>query len=592
MHYAIPSRNSFYLPSIKTGTLYTLKYPLGNGTIQIGSISYNITSDSMLFTTPLNITGDKNIVIFPNDDNPQDVILLEGSFRDREIEYFTGMKSVVNPTITIQHSSTGAEQTYKLPSNITLRSLPNGVADTIDIVNGRLTQSVGYREYQDGDNELQGIYTDGYHTVYGLPTPTISNIVFPKPTVNEYSIMKLSSDELIPQLTFRALSSNHFPLDLLEPNATYTLKAKVSKVGSFTLGGTYTNNFFGTTVIPLQDTTNNSLIFDGGLGASEVVLVKGDVSNLTVPYFSDILSVNNGTISITGENGELNTLSLDDNDIILRSCGTYADTIDLTTGVLTIKVGETTFKGMENWQKITNDTVGYSTFRLTLQGVAYSNNRTIICNRFKHKYDAKAEECVYAYNNAININVKESTIGGDTVDAFKLWLGRNNVTVVYQLSNPLEIPLTNVWTTMPPTSYEKSTTITTVTQDGSLKPLLNATVAITTLEQIAANLEAQNINLQQQNEELEEENVATMLALTDLYETMVAPMAVMSLNSDPYAMSTMSLDDEEPATNVVGYTVSPMGMVYAKLVHRGLKTMDEVPYNLQVEVMYALKGME
>jgi hypothetical protein len=83
-----------------------------------------------------------------------------------------------------------------------------------------------------------------------------------------------------------------------------------------------------------------------------------------------------------------------------------------------------------------------------------------------------------------------------------------------------------------------------------------------------------------------------MLALTDLYETMVAPMAVMSLNSDPYAMSTMSLDDEELATNVIGYSVSPMSMIYAKLVHRGLKTMDEVPYNLQVEVMYALKGME
>jgi hypothetical protein len=122
--------------------------------------------------------------------------------------------------------------------------------------------------------------------------------------------------------------------------------------------------------------------------------------------------------------------------------------------------------------------------------------------------------------------------------------------------------------------------------------MISVTIATTTLEEIVSQLEQQNAELQAQNESLEQENMATMLALTDLYETMVAPMAVMSLNSDPYAMSTMSLDDEEPATNVVGYTVSPMGMVYAKLVHRGLKTMDEVPYNLQVEVMYALKGME
>jgi hypothetical protein len=39
-------------------------------------------------------------------------------------------------------------------------------------------------------------------------------------------------------------------------------------------------------------------------------------------------------------------------------------------------------------------------------------------------------------------------------------------------------------------------------------------------------------------------------------------------------------------------SVSPMGMVYARLVSKGFKSIDEVPYNLQAEVMYALRGME
>ena len=68
-----------------------------------------------------------------------------------------------------------------------------------------------------------------------------------------------------------------------------------------------------------------------------------------------------------------------------------------------------------------------------------------------------------------------------------------------------------------------------------------------------------------------------MLALTSVYETMVAPSATTT---------------ETQVPTYGGMSVSPMGMVYAKLVSKGFKTIDEVPYNLQPEVMYALRGME
>ena len=100
--------------------------------------------------------------------------------------------------------------------------------------------------------------------------------------------------------------------------------------------------------------------------------------------------------------------------------------------------------------------------------------------------------------------------------------------------------------------------------------MISVTIATTTLEEIVSNLEAQNA-------QLEEENIATMLALTSVYELMSTPSVATT---------------ETQVATYGGMSVSPMGMVYAKLVSKGFKTIEEVPYNLQAEVMYVLRGME
>ena len=115
--------------------------------------------------------------------------------------------------------------------------------------------------------------------------------------------------------------------------------------------------------------------------------------------------------------------------------------------------------------------------------------------------------------------------------------------------------------------------------------MISVTIATTTLEEIVSNLEAQNA-------QLEEENIATMLALTSVYEAMVAPsVATTSVEPEPQA-TTYSMRRSVRSAEPIGMSVSPMGMVYARLVSKGFKFIDEVPYNLQAEVMYALKGME
>jgi hypothetical protein len=105
--------------------------------------------------------------------------------------------------------------------------------------------------------------------------------------------------------------------------------------------------------------------------------------------------------------------------------------------------------------------------------------------------------------------------------------------------------------------------------------MISVTIATTTLEEIVTNLEARN-------EELENENVTTMLALTSFYET----FAVSTTSDEP---STINLSDGKDSSNLNGMSISPMSMIYAKLIKKGLKTIEQVPANLQVEVKYVLK---
>ena len=574
-HYTVPSTNTFHLPSMKTGTRYTLKYPSASGSITIGDINYSISSDSMLFTTPLKINGDTSAIIF-SDTNPENVVLLEGAYNTREVPYFTGVKSVKNPNITIIDQLSTESTTYNCETEIELRGLPNGVADKLDIIKGKLTTNVGIRPYQEGDENLSNIWTDGYETVYALSSPVVTNVTIDHPTVTTNSLIELSSDYLIPQLNYRAPSSNNFPLDLLQSNTTYTLYADTLVSGSYTLGGTKTGIYSQPHIITLGDMTDNLLTFNGDLGLSNVMLVKGNSLKTTLPpYFLGIRSVTDGHLLVEGMAGEINELTFDEG-IVLRDCNGVKDIIDLITCTLTKRTGEITLTGAEGWYRADNEsTTDYNVFKLTLGGL---KEALVMCDTLQSVFDTKMMDCIHAHTNELCIVIANATIGGNTVNALKSWLNQHPTTVVYQLRIPIEVQLENTWTTLPPTSYSNQTEISSTVSTNSLKPMISVTIATTTLEEIVSNLEAQNA-------QLEEENLATMLALTDVYELMATPSVA---TTEPQVVTYGLRRSAEP----IGMSVSPMGMVYARLVNKGFKTIEEVPYNLQAEVMYALRGME
>ena len=574
--YAVPFSNTYRLPHLKTGTLYTLKYPSASGTITIGDITYRITSDSMLFTTPLVINGDTSAIIF-SDENPQNVILLEGGYSNREVAYFAGIKSVSNPIITIVDNTVENPENveYKPVSEIELRSLPNGIADLLDIVKQKVTISVGYRHYQEGDEYLDNVWTDGYNTAYALENPIVRDIEFVTPVVSTNSTIKLSSNGLIPQLNYRVLSTNNFPLDLLLPNTTYTLYGQADTPITYSLGGVHNSTLMGTEVISLGNTTNNLLTFNGDISSANVMLVKGDTTGISVPYFQGVKSVNNIDFIIEGLQEERNTMSLQSN-VSLRACGNIKDSIDMTTCILTKELGEIVLRGNEVWfslEEIESINVDYVLFGCIVGGVANSQSTSVICNRFNHKYlsgSLHRQECVYCTDNQVRICIKKTTIGGNNITALKTWLKQNNVSVIYALRTPLSEKLTSVWETMPPTSYNNQTTITTQPRSNTPKPMVTVTVATTTLEEIVSNLETRNA-------QLEEENLATMLALTEVYEIMYTSMVE---DVDVESTSVTTWDRRIIVTSI--------GMVYAKLVKRGVKCIEEVPTKLRIEVQYAI----
>ena len=461
--------------------------------------------------------------------------------------------------------------------------MPNGVADKLDIIKGKLTTNVGIRPYQEGDENLPNIWTDGYETVYALSSPIVTNVIIDHPTVTTNSLIELSSDYLIPQLNYRAPSSNNFPLDLLQPNQTYTLYADTLVSGSYTLGGTKTGVYSQPHTITLGDMTDNLLTFNGDLGLSNVMLVKGNSLKTTLPsYFLGIRSVIDGHLLVEGMAGEMNEITFDEG-IVLRDCNGVKDTIDLITCTLTKRTGEITLTGAERWSILSNVTINddLQIFTLTLSGINSSINNGLVCDKFIHKHMSgkpQDTESIYSTNNQLILVVKKSQIGGDTVNALKSWLNQNPTTVVYPLITQLEIPLENVWTTLPPTSYDNQTEISSTVSTNSLKPMISVTIATTTLEEIVSNLEAQN-------EELENENVATMLALTNIYETFAMPMAINET-------STIDLSDGKDGNKVNGMSISPIGMIYVNLIKKGYKTIEQTPANLQAEVKYALKGIE
>lgn len=113
-----------------------------------------------------------------------------------------------------------------------------------------------------------------------------------------------ADNSLIPTLDYQAKTSNSYVVDLIKSNTQYTMKAK-SASGTFTIDGTsYGAGTNGTFTTPTSMT--NKLLVMSNNANEEVMIIEGDVTDKTIPYFKGIKSAFEGESKIevlsTGKN--------------------------------------------------------------------------------------------------------------------------------------------------------------------------------------------------------------------------------------------------------------------------------------------------
>lgn len=113
-----------------------------------------------------------------------------------------------------------------------------------------------------------------------------------------------ADNSLIPTLDYQAKTSNSYVMDLMKTNTKYTMKAK-SASGTFTIDGTsYGAGTNGTFTTPSSMT--NKLLVMSNKTNEEVMIIEGDVTDKTIPYFKGIKSAFEGEDKIevlsTGKN--------------------------------------------------------------------------------------------------------------------------------------------------------------------------------------------------------------------------------------------------------------------------------------------------
>ena len=161
--YSCKSPNYYQAP-IESGEIYTVKFTkTSNGTLTMGGVTANTTGNQVITTK----NSDVKAILFSGDLGISDLMIMKTDVRNVPTPYFRGLKDVVNPTITV---SDGNRTSNSVSITATMRSLPNGTKDELNLVTGEFVQRVGQRNYEDGDSNGPSMITDGITTLYQLPT--------------------------------------------------------------------------------------------------------------------------------------------------------------------------------------------------------------------------------------------------------------------------------------------------------------------------------------------------------------------------------------------------------------------------------------
>ena len=325
--------------------------------------------------------------------------------------------------------------------------------------------------------------------------------------------------------------------------------------------------------------------------SKECVYIRLSWGKTTVTN-EDILQINEGTNILPYEPYKETTYSYILDEPLRSLPNGVCDEIDLTSGVLTRRVGKVVIDGSENWYAWTNiqmiqDTHVAFTLGHYFIGTNYkaSNENNLLCNNFaiSDNYSTINNSKPYrlcALNNhelyALQFKIEKTALVSADCDGFKQWLQANPTTVYYRLAEPTTEQLT-------PEQLKSFDSTTHIISDNKLMPIVSTKIH-SNVQAIISTLRLENSDLKNnvevltvENEELKSVNNVqdemidiNMLASDELY-TLIEPLLVDMLSERG---------------------VSKLVDMYVAMVQRGLKTLDEVPARYREQVREILEALE
>lgn len=271
-----------------------------------------------------------------------------------------------------------------------------------------------------------------------------------------------------------------------------------------------------------------------------------------------------------------------------------ADTIDLTSGVLTRRVGKVVLNGSESWYDNSaysgGDYLASYTIITDKLSVKSGNERlNFLCDRFvvtSQKIDSSfhvINECCFGEvnNQVIYLTIKKEKLTSPNLVGFKAWLEANPTTVYYELAEPqkIQLELTKLF------SYEGTTHITS---DNLLAPVISTKIP-SNVQAVVTNLINENKSLIEDVEVLSTENIE----LKETNEVQDEMIDISLCATDEMYMMLEPLLAQMPMTiNIESEVKNPMVDMYVAMVQRGLKTIDQVPVRYRAEVQAILEALE
>lgn len=241
--------------------------------------------------------------------------------------------------------------------------------------------------------------------------------------------------------------------------------------------------------------------------------------------------IEESTVATTYEPYKTSILSCND-DVTLRRIGDVQDTLDCLTGEVTERVGEIVLDGSEDWAL--SGATRPNHLRLYCFQPRFKQYQNVINNRFADNGNIQGRDIEGVYmTNTIDIQVEHSRLSDVSVDAFKIWLSENPITIQARLSEKsIKTVALNVvdqdGNTIPKVKSHNGTTHLEVTvPKQSLLPNISAEVAtdnskdMSSLtvkhQEISETQSAIEDNIQSQSDEID----TALMATTEIFESIL-----------------------------------------------------------------------